>query len=103
MDTNQGIHERFEPLWDKVLIRQAEVQEKVGSIYLPDQAQERYAEGEVVAIGAGYRMGDGTVDPLRVKVGDRVLFSKYGGTTISVDGEDDLLIMSERDVHGIIR
>jgi len=92
----------FKPLHDRVLVRRvAEEQKTKGGIIIPDTAQEKPSEGEVVAIGPGARGEDGTVTPLDVKVGDRVLFGKYGGTEIKVDGED-LMVLRESDILGII-
>jgi chaperonin GroES len=92
----------FRPLHDRVLLRRVEAEEKTaGGIIIPDSAKEKPAEGEVLAIGAGVKGDDGTVTPLDVKVGDRVLFGKWGGTEVKVNGED-LLIIQEKDIYGII-
>ena len=92
----------FRPLHDRVLVRRVEAEEKTaGGIIIPDSAKEKPAEGEVVAVGAGNKAEDGKVTPLDVKVGDRVLFGKWSGTEVKVDGED-LLIMKESDILGII-
>ena len=92
----------FRPLHDRVLIRRVEAEEKTaGGILIPDTAQEKPMEGEVVAVGPGARGEDGTVQPLDVKAGDRVLFGKWSGTEVKLDGED-LLIMKEADIMGII-
>ena len=92
----------FRPLHDRVLVRRVEADEKtVGGIIIPDTAKEKPQEGEVVAVGSGSRAEDGKVTPLDVKAGDRVLFGKWSGTEVRVDGED-LLIMKESDIMGII-
>jgi len=92
----------FRPLHDRVLVRRVEAEEKTaGGIIIPDSAKEKPAEGEIVAVGNGSRAEDGKVTPLDVKVGDRVLFGKWSGTEVKVDGED-LLIMKESDILGII-
>ena len=93
---------KFKPLHDHVLVRRVEQQEKTaGGIIIPDTAQEKPMEGEVVAIGSGVRAEDGTVTPLDVKPGDRILFGKWSGSEIKLDGED-LLIMTESDIMGVI-
>jgi chaperonin GroES len=93
---------KFRPLQDRVLIRRIEEEEKTsGGIIIPDTAKEKPMEGEVVAAGPGARAADGTIHPLDVKVGDRVLFGKWSGTEIKLDGED-LMIMKESDLMGII-
>ena len=92
----------FRPLHDRVLIRRVEAEEKTaGGILIPDTAQEKPMEGEVVAVGPGARGEDGTVQPLDVKAGDRVLFGKWSGTEVKLDGED-LIIMKETDLMGVI-
>ena len=92
----------FRPLHDRVLIRRVEAEEKTaGGIIIPDTAKEKPMEGEVVAVGPGARGEDGTVQPLDVKAGDRVLFGKWSGTEVKLDGED-LIIMKESDLMGII-
>ena len=92
----------FRPLHDRVLVRRVEAEEKTaGGIIIPDSAKEKPSEGEVVAAGAGAKSEDGKVTPLDVKAGDRVLFGKWSGTEVKIDGED-LLIMKESDVLGII-
>ncbi|MXP11096.1 co-chaperone GroES [Pseudoblastomonas halimionae] len=92
----------FRPLHDRVLVRRIEADEKTaGGIIIPDSAQEKPSEGEVVAIGAGAKAEDGKVTPLDVKEGDRILFGKWSGTEVKVDGED-LLIMKESDILGIV-
>ncbi|MCW1402016.1 co-chaperone GroES [Novosphingobium sp. MW5] len=92
----------FRPLHDRVLVRRVEAEEKTaGGIIIPDAAKEKPAEGEVVSVGSGARAENGTVTPLDVKAGDRVLFGKWSGTEVKVDGED-LLIMKESDILGII-
>ena len=92
----------FRPLHDRVLIRRVEAEEKsAGGIIIPDTAKEKPMEGEVVAVGPGARGDDGKLQPLDVKAGDRVLFGKWSGTEMKLDGED-LIIMKESDVMGII-
>ena len=93
---------RFRPLHDRVLIRRVEQEAKtLGGILIPDTAQEKPMEGEVVAVGPGARGDDGKVQPLELKTGDRVLFGKWSGTEVKIDG-DELLIMKESDVMGVI-
>ena len=92
----------FRPLHDRVLIRRVEAEEKTaGGIIIPDTAKEKPMEGEVVAVGPGARDESGKVQALDVKAGDRVLFGKWSGTEIKLDGED-LIIMKESDIMGII-
>ena len=92
----------FRPLHDRVLIRRVEEETKTaGGIIIPDTAKEKPQEGEVVAVGSGTRNEDGKVTPLDVKAGDRILFGKWSGTEVKVDGEE-LLIMKESDILGII-
>jgi chaperonin GroES len=92
----------FRPLHDRVLVRRIEAEEKTaGGIIIPDSAQEKPSEGEVIAVGNGSKAEDGTVTPLDVKPGDRVLFGKWSGTEVKLDGED-LLIMKESDIMGVI-
>ena len=92
----------FRPLHDRVLVRRIEEDTKTaGGIIIPDTAKEKPSEGEIVAAGNGSKAEDGSVTPLDVKAGDRVLFGKWSGTEVSVDGEE-LLIMKESDILGII-
>ncbi len=92
----------FRPLHDRVLIRRVEAEEKsIGGIIIPDTAKEKPMEGEVVACGPGARGEDGKLQPLDVKAGDRVLFGKWSGTEVKLDGED-LIIMKESDIMGVI-
>lgn len=92
----------FRPLYDRVLIRRIEAAEKTaGGIIIPDTAKEKPLEGEVVSAGTGIRGEDGTVTPLDVKAGDKILFGKWSGTEVKFDGED-LLIMKEGDILGIV-
>ncbi len=92
----------FRPLHDRVLVRRVEAEEKTaGGIIIPDTAKEKPQEGEVIAVGSGARAEDGTVTPLDVKQGDRILFGKWSGTEVRVDGED-LIIMKESDILGIV-
>ncbi len=92
----------FRPLHDRVLVRRIEAEEKTaGGIIIPDSAKEKPAEGEVVSVGTGARAENGTITPMDVKAGDRVLFGKWSGTEVKVDGEE-LLIMKESDILGVI-
>ena len=92
----------FRPLHDRVLVRRVEAEEKTaGGIIIPDNAKEKPAEGEIVAAGSGARSEEGKLTPLDVQVGDRVLFGKWSGTEVKVDGED-LLIMKESDILGVL-
>jgi len=92
----------FKPLHDRVVVsRFAEETKTAGGIIIPDTAQEKPSEGTIVAVGNGARNEDGSITPLDVKKGDHVLFGKYGGTEIKVDGED-LMILRESDILGII-
>ena len=92
----------FRPLHDRVVVRRVEAEEKTaGGIIIPDTAKEKPMEGEVVAVGPGARGEDGKIQPLDVKSGDRVLFGKWSGTEVKLDGED-LIIMKESDIMGII-
>ena len=93
---------QFRPLHDRVLVRRIEQNEKTaGGIIIPDTAKEKPQEGEIVAVGPGARDEDGKLVKLDVKVGDRVLFGKWSGTEVKIDGQD-LLIMKESDVMGVI-
>ena len=93
---------KFRPLHDRVLIRRVEGEEKTaGGIIIPDTAKEKPMEGEVVAAGPGARGDDGKLQPMDVKAGDRVLFGKWSGTEIKLDGEE-LIIMKESDVMGVL-
>jgi chaperonin GroES len=93
---------KFRPLHDRVLIRRVESEEKtVGGIIIPDTAKEKPMEGEVVAAGPGARGDDGKLQPMDVKAGDRVLFGKWSGTEVKLDGEE-LIIMKESDIMGVI-
>ena len=92
----------FRPLHDRVLIRRVESEEKSsGGIIIPDTAKEKPMEGEVVAAGPGARGEDGKLQPMDLRSGDRVLFGKWSGTEVKLDGED-LIIMKETDIMGII-
>ena len=92
----------FRPLHDRVLVRRIEAEEKTpGGIIIPDTAKEKPVEGEVLAVGAGARDENGRIVPLDVKVGDRVLFGKWAGTDVIIDGEDRL-ILKEADILGVI-
>ena len=92
----------FRPLHDRVVVRRIEAEEKTsGGIIIPDTAKEKPQEGEVVAVGPGARAEDGTIAALDVKAGDRILFGKWSGTEVRIDGEE-LLIMKESDILGVI-
>ena len=93
---------KFRPLQDRVLLRRVDQEEKTtGGIIIPDTAKEKPMQGEVIAVGPGGRDESGALVPLDVKKGDRVLFGKWSGTEVKIDGED-LLIMKESDVLGVI-
>ena len=93
---------KFRPLHDRVLVRRIESNEKTaGGIIIPDSAQEKPQEGEIISVGPGARGSDGKVYALDVKAGDRVLFGKWSGNEVSIDGED-LLIMKESDVMAVL-
>ena len=93
---------KFRPLQDRILIRRIEEEEKtVGGIIIPDTAKEKPMEGEIIAAGPGARGDDGKVQPLDVKVGDRVLFGKWSGTEIKIDGED-FVVAKESDIMGAV-
>ena len=93
---------KFRPLHDRVLVRRIEAEEKTrGGIIIPDTAKEKPQEGEVVAVGAGTINEKGEIRPLDVKAGDRILFGKWSGTEVKLDGEE-LLIMKESDIMGIL-
>jgi len=93
---------KFRPLHDRVVVRRIEGEEKTkGGIIIPDTAKEKPQEGEIIAVGAGARDESGKLVPLDVKAGDRILFGKWSGTEVKIDGEE-LLIMKESDVMGVI-
>jgi len=93
---------KFRPLHDRVVVRRLEQEEKTsGGIIIPDTAKEKPMEGEIIAAGPGARNENGQLVPLDVKVGDRVLFGKWSGTEVKIDGEE-LMIMKESDIMGII-
>ena len=93
---------KFRPLHDRVLVRRVAQEEKTaGGIIIPDTAKEKPMEGEVVAVGDGARTEDGKIQPMAVKAGDRILFGKWSGTEVKLDGEE-LLIMKESDIMGIV-
>jgi chaperonin GroES len=92
----------FRPLHDRVLVRRIEAEEKTkGGIIIPDTVKEKPIEGEILAVGTGTRDEQGKVHPLDVKKGDRVLFGKWSGTEVKIDGED-LMVMKESDIMGVI-
>ncbi|GJD33718.1 co-chaperone GroES [Methylobacterium aerolatum] len=93
---------KFRPLHDRVVVRRIESEERTkGGIIIPDSAKEKPQEGEIIAVGSGARDETGRVNPLDVKAGDRVLFGKWSGTEVKIDGED-LLIMKESDIMGVV-
>jgi chaperonin GroES len=93
---------KFRPLHDRVVVRRIEAEEKsAGGIIIPDTAKEKPSQGEVIAVGPGGRDESGKLIPIDVKEGDRVLFGKWSGTEVKIDGEE-LLIMKESDIMGII-
>ena len=93
---------KFRPLHDRVVVRRIEAEEKTaGGIIIPDTAKEKPMEGEVVAAGPGARGDDGKLQPMDVKAGDRVLFGKWSGTEVKLEGEE-LIIMKESDIMGVI-
>ena len=92
----------FRPLHDRVLIKRVDEEEKTkGGIIIPDTAKEKPQEGEVVSVGPGARDDSGKIQPLDVKAGDRILFGKWSGTEVKLDGQD-LLIMKESDILGVL-
>ncbi len=92
----------FRPLHDRVVVRRIEAEEKTsGGIIIPDTAKEKPQEGEIVAVGPGTRAEDGTIAALDVQAGDRILFGKWSGTEVKIEGEE-LLIMKESDILGVI-
>tara|TARA_A100001035_G_C27563114_1_gene399519 strand:+ start:152 stop:439 length:288 start_codon:yes stop_codon:yes gene_type:complete len=94
---------KFKPLHDRVVVKRLETDEKTtGGIIIPDTAKEKPSEGEIVAVGPGETGDDGKLKPMGVKAGDKVLFGKWSGTEVKLDGED-LLIMKESDIMGIIQ
>src|SRR3982750_2796026 len=93
---------KFRPLHDRVVVKRIEAEEKTaGGIIIPDTAKEKPQEGEIVAVGPGGRDETGKLIPIEIKVGDRVLFGKWSGTEVKIEGED-LLIMKESDILGIV-
>ena len=93
---------KFRPLHDRVLVRRVEAEEKTkGGIIIPDTAKEKPQEGEIIAVGPGGRDESGKLIPIDLKAGDRILFGKWSGTEIKIEGED-LLIMKESDVMGVV-
>ncbi|MEC9151511.1 MAG: co-chaperone GroES [Pseudomonadota bacterium] len=93
---------KFRPLHDRVVVRRIDEEEKsAGGIIIPDTAKEKPSQGKIVAVGSGARNENGEITPLDVRVGDTILFGKWSGTEIKIDGED-LLIMKESDVMGIL-
>ena len=92
----------FRPLHDRVLVRRVEAEEKTaGGIIIPDTAQEKPQEGEIISVGSGARAEDGTITPMDVKSGDKILFGKWSGSEVKISGED-LIIMKESDILGVV-
>ena len=92
----------FRPLGDRVLVKRVEEEEKTkGGIIIPDTAKEKPQEGEVISVGAGARDESGKIQPLELKAGDRILFGKWSGSEVKIDGQD-LIIMKESDVLGVL-
>jgi chaperonin GroES len=92
----------LKPLHDRILLRRVEEEEKTqGGVIIPDTAKEKPMQGEIIAVGSGARSEDGKILPLDVKKGDRILFGKWSGTEIKIDGEE-LLIMKESDIMGVL-
>lgn len=101
--TEWSMRMEFQPLHDRVLVRRIEGDDKTkGGLIIPDSAKEKPAEGEIIACGEGARKDSGELIPMGVKSGDRILFGKWSGTEVTIDGEE-LLIMKESDVLGIIK
>jgi len=101
--TQTGGNMQVRPLHDRVLVkRQMEEEKSKGGIYIPDTAKEKPAQGEIIAVGTGRVTEDGKVRPLEVKKGDKVLFGKYSGTEIKIEGEE-YLMMREEDILGVIQ
>jgi chaperonin GroES len=93
---------KIRPLHDRVIVKRLEEERKsAGGIVIPDNAAEKPDQGEVIAVGPGKKTEDGKILPVDVKVGDRVLFGKYSGTTVKIDG-DELLVMREEDIMGVV-
>jgi len=93
---------KFRPLHDRVVVKRLESDQKTkGGIIIPDTAKEKPQEGEIIAVGPGARDENGKINPLDVKVGDRILFGKWSGTEVKIDGQE-LLVMKESDIMGII-
>ena len=92
----------FRPLHDRVLVKRVKEDDKTrGGIIIPDTAKEKPQEGKVIAVGSGTRSEDGKITPLDVRVGDKILFGKWSGTEVTIDG-DELIIMKESDILGIV-
>ncbi|HSG30772.1 MAG TPA: co-chaperone GroES [Thermodesulfobacteriota bacterium] len=99
----KALHEGFRPLHDKVLAKRLGSEEVTkGGIIIPETAQEKPQEGEVIAVGTGRILPDGTVVPLEVKKGDKILFSKYGGNELNIEG-DDYIILEENDILAVLK
>ena len=93
---------KFRPLHDRVIVKRVQEEEKTkGGIIIPDSAKEKPVEGKIIAVGNGKRLDDGTMAKLELKAGDRVLFGKYSGTEVKIDGEEHI-IMREEDILGVL-
>jgi chaperonin GroES len=93
---------KFRPLHDRVIVKRVQEEEKTkGGIIIPDSAKEKPVEGKIIAVGNGKRLDDGTTAKLELKAGDRVLFGKYSGTEVKIDGEEHI-IMREEDILGVL-
>jgi len=93
---------KIRPLQDRVIVERLEAEEKsAGGIIIPDSAKEKPQEGKVVAVGKGKKLEDGNISPMDVKVGDKILFSKYAGSDVTIDGKD-YVIMREEDILGVL-
>ena len=94
---------KIKPLNNRVLVKRSKAHVSQGGIILPDSAQEKPKEGEIIAMGPGSRTENGAIEPMAVKIGDRVLFSSYAGTEVkSEEGDDEYIIMSEEDILGVL-
>jgi chaperonin GroES len=94
---------KFRPLHDRVVVKRIDAEAKTkGGIIIPDTAKEKPSQGEITAVGSGGRDEAGKLIPIDLKVGDRLLFGKWSGTEVKLDGEDDLLIMKESDIMGVL-
>ncbi len=93
---------KFKPLGNRILVKRSEAELSKGGILLPDSAQEKPKQGEVLAVGPGKAKKDGSTEPMELKMGDRVLFGGFAGTEVKADGDEEFLIMSEDDVLAVV-